>query len=422
MPLERIFSVSEFNEAVNFHLGLLGSIALEGEISQIKISQNKWLFMTLKDAYATTDIFGVTFQLPNLRQFTAGMKVKVYGEPRLHQKSGKFSLFAHHLVPAGEGALQMAFEQLKRQLETEGLFSIARKRPLPRFPQQVGLITAKNSEAYNDFVKVLSARTGGIIIYHYPVNVQGITATTSVINAFAYFNRHPHLDLIVITRGGGSLEDLAAFNDEQVARAVFSSKYPVVSGIGHERNETLVDLVADLRSSTPSNAAELISVNRTTLNQELDILVKNLSHSLDINLQSQKSQLQGYAHYLYQHFHTFVFLPNQLANTLLIHLNNTHRQITKAVQANQLDYLKLTLNLNKNLDTVKTNTDQLSRLLQNLSHMATLKRGFSIVTTASGQVIKTVKSLVPNQPLSIILHDGKIDSLITNITHQDNDQ
>ncbi|MFH2019256.1 MAG: exodeoxyribonuclease VII large subunit, partial [bacterium] len=173
MPaLTPIFSVSEFNEMVNSHLAVLGDIVVEGEISQLKISQSKWVYITIKDEKASVEVFSMVFRLTNIRSLEEGMLVKVYGKAGIYPKNGRFSIQADQVLPSGEGALKLAYEKLKNQLESEGIFDIARKRPLPMFPSSIGLITAKGSEAYNDFVKVVSERLGGLNISFYPVSVQ----------------------------------------------------------------------------------------------------------------------------------------------------------------------------------------------------------------------------------------------------------
>ena len=165
--MEKIFKVSEFNEFINVYLNQVGEITVEGEISQINISQGKWLFMTIKDESSSVEVFGILNTLPNYNLLEEGMLVHIYGVPRLYQKTGRFSISATQIMLAGEGSLKTAFEKLKSRLEKEGLFEKTRKRPLPMFPQKIGLITAKNSQAYYDFIKVLKARMGGIKIYFY---------------------------------------------------------------------------------------------------------------------------------------------------------------------------------------------------------------------------------------------------------------
>ena len=281
MTEEKIFQVSEFNDFVSTYLEQIGEVVIEGEISEVKISQGKWLFATIKDKESNVDIFGLAFKLSGCDLLEVGMLVHVYGVPRLYKKTGRFSVFVNQIVPAGEGALRLALEKLKSKLEKEGLFDTARKRLLPIFPENIGLITAKGSDAYNDFVKVLKDRMGGLKIQFCPVSVQGKDATGTIISAFGYLNKHhPELDLIVLTRGGGSLEDLQPFNDEGMARAIFSSKIPVVSAVGHEANISVADLVADVRASTPTDAGEQIVRDRVDVVKEINFFTKNIEDKL----------------------------------------------------------------------------------------------------------------------------------------------
>ncbi|MEK7098035.1 MAG: exodeoxyribonuclease VII large subunit, partial [Patescibacteria group bacterium] len=193
---------------------------VEGEISEYKINQGKWIFFKIKDEDSVLDCFGIVFKLK--LSLEDGMRVRLYGRPRVYTKTGKLSMNVEWVEPIGEGALKRAYELLKAELEKEGLFARERKRPIPRFPSRIGLIASKESAAYGDFVKILKARFGGIEIYLFHTPVQGAEAVLSITEAFAYFNAHQkelNLDLIVLVRGGGSWEDLAAFNSREVAYA-----------------------------------------------------------------------------------------------------------------------------------------------------------------------------------------------------------
>jgi exodeoxyribonuclease VII large subunit len=416
MELDRIFSVSEFNEAISFHLGLLGEVVVEGEISQLKVSMGKFVFLTLKDSGAATEVFSMAFQIRNLYALEEGMQVKVYGVPKLHQKSGRFSLNAHHILPSGEGSLKLAFEKIKQKLELEGLFDQGRKRPLPSFPSKIGLITAKGSDAYNDFVKVLKARFGGVQIHFYPVQVQGVEAVDSILEAINYFNRQDSLDLIVITRGGGSLEDLSVFNDERLVRAVFASRQPVVSGIGHEKNESLVDLVADLRASTPSNAAELISPDRQSLLTEQQYLLNRLEASLQQQVQFKSLDLNrlltSLSHSLDDTHHQLTTLFANFGR----HLDQSLNRINLAIQFLDQSRQTMTLQVDRIYDQHQQHFLHLQQSLEQLSHHQVLKRGYSITFGADGNPITSTTQAKTNQDITTLLSDGKITSTIKNVS------
>ena len=232
--MEIVYSVSEFLDFINAYLEGVPEVVVQGEISSIKLSQGRWYFITIKDEQSSVDIFAVGSQIPLCRQLEEGMLVNVYGYPKLYKKSGRFSLNATNITPAGEGGLKLAFEKLKLKLEAEGLFDPSRKREITKFPQKIGLITARDSQAYKDFVKVLDARIKGVKIYFYPASVQGRDALKEISAGIAHFNAlMPDLDVLVLARGGGSLEDLYTFNTEELARAIYSSKIPIFTCDGH---------------------------------------------------------------------------------------------------------------------------------------------------------------------------------------------
>ncbi len=391
MKVKPIFSVSEFNEFIRLYLNQVGEVTVEGEISEIKVSQNQWLFINLKDKEANLNVFGVLDQITNFEILAEGMLVHVWGEPTLHQKSSKFSLRAYEIIPAGEGALKLALEKLKLKLTKEGLFALERKRPLPLFPQKIGLITAKNSQAYADFVKVLTARMGGLKIYFYPVSVQGRQAVSSILEAFAYFNQQmPYLDLLVLVRGGGSLEDLQAFNDERVVRAIFASKIPVVCGVGHEKDITLADLVADLRASTPSNAAELIVRHRQEIGQQINHSVKFMAHQIHQLIREKQQTIQ--------------LLTNRMKSALTQKITAFQNLFSSLIKEFAL--------FQEKIKQAKINLANLLRLLKNLDYRSLLRRGFSITFDKGGNIIKTIKQVKFNEGISTLLFDGKIFSKV----------
>lgn len=411
---EKIFKVSEFNEFINLYLEGAGEVTVEGEISQFRVNQGKWVFITIKDEDASVEVFGMTFQLGNVSALEEGMLVHVHGKPRLYKKSGRFSIFADTVIPAGQGALQAAFEKLKKKLEREGIFAPERKRPLPPFPEKIGLITAKNSEAYADFVKVLKSRIGGIKIYFFPVQVQGKNSVPSILTAFEHFNTHlPDLDMLVLVRGGGSLEDLWSFNDEQVARAVFSSKIPVVVGVGHENDVTLADLAADLRASTPSNAAELISRDRRDMEARIDASLQYIDTVLKRNIEGRRHEvtrfINGLRNSLYGQLETFNALIRRFTGEFQIFKHRTEKlslntAYTESALFKQIRFF---------IQTYRERLEGTIRILQNLEYGKIISRGFSITFTSDGKVIKSARNLSINQKMETLLSDGKIYSSVT---------
>lgn len=414
--MEKIFQVSEFNEFVNLYLRKTGEVVVEGEISEFKPYQGKWLYITLKDESANLSVFAVAYNISGWQSLEVGMKVQATGVPGLHQKSGKFSLNASSIIPAGEGALKLAYEKLRRQLEGEGLFSSERKRQIPQFPRHIGLITARGSDAYNDFIKVLTARFGGIKISFFPVQVQGRDAAHSIVKAFAYFNtQKTDLDAIVLTRGGGSLEDLQAFNDEQVVRAVFGSTVPVICGVGHEKDISLCDLAADLRASTPSNAAELLVRHKDEYVNIVSHKTMQLLHYIEVMVNEKKHQVNSLLTVLEKATRT----PKQTYVTYMHlldrHLTNIQFWTRQKVELRRQIIDRLLLIQKQLVIDNKLKSENLHRLLNTLDYQEIMKRGYSITRNGNGQIVTSVHQVSNNQSMTSQLYDGKITAVITDI-------
>ena len=266
---ERPYTVSELIDHCNFALDHeLGSVLVEGEVASFKINQGKWVFFDLKDADGVSTL-SCFLPLSSLGvALSDGLKVRLRARPSLTKK-GRFSLTVRSILPVGEGSIKKTFELLKRKLTAEGLFDSARKRPLPTTLSRLGVISSTAAAGYRDFLKILDNRWGSLQLFTVNTQVQGLSAADQIIAALNLLNQRSDLDAIVIIRGGGSADDLAVFNDERLVRAIAASRLPVVTGIGHEVDETLADLAADLRASTPSNAAERLTPDRQAVRQQL---------------------------------------------------------------------------------------------------------------------------------------------------------
>ena len=266
---ERPYTVSELIDHCNFTLDReLGSVLVEGEVASFKINQGKWVFFDLKDADGVSTL-SCFLPLSSLGvALSDGLKVRLRARPSLTKK-GRFSLTVRSILPVGEGSIKKTFELLKRKLTAEGLFDPARKRPLPTPLSRLGVISSTAAAGYHDFLKILDNRWGGLQLFTVNTQVQGLSAADQIIAALNLLNQRSDLDTIVIIRGGGSADDLAVFNDERLVRAIAASRLPVVTGIGHEVDETLADLAADLRASTPSSAAERLTPDRQAVRQQL---------------------------------------------------------------------------------------------------------------------------------------------------------
>lgn len=262
---------TEFAAVVNQTLEYAySSVLIAGEVASFKINQGKWVFFDIKDEETSIPCFMSVYQLRV--PLEDGMKVVVRGTPKL-TKWGKFSFTVSVVKPVGEGSIKKAFELLKAKLEKEGLFDPVKKRPLPEDLTKLGVISSTQAAGYADFIKILNARWGGIKVQVAHTQVQGMDAPDQIIKALNYFNERGDVQIIAILRGGGSADDLSCFNDEALVRAIAASKIPVITGIGHEIDESLADLAADVRASTPSNAAEMLTLDRENVMYAVNMAV-----------------------------------------------------------------------------------------------------------------------------------------------------
>jgi exodeoxyribonuclease VII large subunit len=267
-----------------------GVAQITGELANFKVSKNRWVYFDLKDEYSSVRFFGTVYSLPG--PLEDGMVLTVTGVPQLHPRFG-FSVTVQSIQLSGEGTIKKASKLLEEKLTKEGLFDPERKRPLPYPPRSIGLVTSGESAGYADFIKVINGRWSGLEILHADVQVQGERAPTQIVNAIQYLNTHANQpDIIVVTRGGGSADDLQAFSTEVVTRAVASSRIPTVVAIGHETDISLAELAADLRASTPSNAAELIVPDKLQVRRALSETQERLHQSV-FSVMVGESQVLG---------------------------------------------------------------------------------------------------------------------------------
>ena len=278
--MENNFTPTEFISVVNQTLDYAyANVTITGEVASFKVNQGKWVFFDIKDEESSISCF---MTLWNLRMpIEDGMKVVVRGAPKI-TKWGKFSFTAETIKPVGEGSLKKAYEMLKKKLAGEGLFDVDKKRPLPEDLTKLGVISSTAAAGYADFIKIINARWGGMKVQVAHTQVQGLDAPDQIIRALNYFNERGEVEVIAILRGGGSADDLSAFNDEKLVRTIAASRIPVITGIGHEVDESLADLAADVRASTPSNAAEMLTKDRA---EEKEKLIKMMNRAEQVILQ-----------------------------------------------------------------------------------------------------------------------------------------
>lgn len=389
-----VISVAQYIDTINNVLRTIDSsaLAIEGEVSDYRVAQGKWVSFDLKDEeqQAVLKCFMTVWQLQY--PLEDGMKIRVTGYPKVYERFGQFKLNVQAVELVGEGALRRAYELLKKKLQDEGLFDPSRKRSLKRFPERIGLITSRDAAAYGDFLRILNNRWGGVDIQHTHVHVQGKQAVGEIVGAFRFFNSLPETDrpdVIVMTRGGGGLEDLHAFNDEAVARAVFQSSVPVVCAVGHERDESLSDYVADIRASTPSNAAERVVPNR----EEVLYEIHNMTH------------------YAGDKLHDALLEKGRV-------IERTTRTISFVLEREKARCERLFSDLLSGVDVwiprLRDRLSQSERLLKNLDPKQVLSRGYAIVS-AGGKAVRSAKTLDIGAEIAVQLAAGQVDAEVLRV-------
>lgn len=417
-PAESIYTPSELNHEARLHLEAgFGRIWVEGEISNLSRPSSGHVYFSLKDEKAQiscalfrSNTFGMGFKPEN------GMLVRAHGRVSLYEARGNYQLIADSLVRSGEGLLRAKFELLKNNLAAEGLFDEAHKKPLPAYPLRVAVITSPSGAALRDILNVLQRRWPLAIVRIYGVPVQGDEAAPAIVAAFAAANRHAWAQIIVAGRGGGSLEDLWAFNEEPVARAIFESEIPVVSAVGHEIDFSISDFVADLRAPTPSAAAELISPDQHMLKRNLAALKSQLQQRCINQLQQLSQKLDHLSHRLLQQH------PGQRLQQHRKLLQQSRQRLLTAmarVVPERRRYLQELVShrlLPAGIRIVperKRLLQDLARTLNAVSPLPTLARGYAIVTDAeSGAAITSVDDVEAKQRLITQLSDGQIFSKV----------
>lgn len=442
LPNANIFTVSRLNTTVRKLLEMeMGQIWLSAEISNFSQPSSGHWYFTLKDdgAQVRCAMFRnsnrrVTFRPQNGQQVLVRATITLY-EPR-----GDYQLIAESMQPAGDGLLQQQFEQLKMRLAAEGLFEQMHKQPLPDPAQQVGVITSSTGAALHDVLRVLHRRDPSLPVIIYPTPVQGQDAPAAIVRAIEVANQRAECDVLIVGRGGGSLEDLWSFNDERVARAIFASRIPIVSAVGHETDVTIADFVADLRAPTPSAAAELVSRNQVELLRQLQSQQQRMEMAMDYYLAQQQRAWSRLHHRLQQQHpqlrlarqQTTLFrLQRRLDDAMQLQLRQATRtqdrltqrlaqqqpeaRLHRAQQQLQQWHYRLQQAVFQQLNRDKQRFGLRAAQLEAVSPLATLARGFSVTTAADGNVVKKTSQLQRGETLKTRLDDGWIESQITDI-------
>ena len=415
-----------------------GDIWVEGEISNFRPAPSGHLYFTLKDAGAQLPIVLFRRQAMLLRfRPEDGLHVLVRGRVSVYEQRGQLQLVAETMEPVGAGSLQLAFEQLKQRLKAEGLFDADRKKPLPTFPHTVGIVTSPTGAVVRDFLNIVGRRHSGLNVLLCPVSVQGESAPAEIEAALAELNASDLVDLIVLARGGGSLEDLAAFNSERVARAIAWSRLPVVSAVGHETDFTIADFVADLRAPTPSAAAELITEAQHKIAEHLATESHRLERAARFQLlqahqrltrvpaSRAESRVTNLLHRLGQRLDDLIQrLDLDLAALLRLRRNRTADLAAAVLRHDPRQHLaragarladvraRLDRSLERMLESSAASLNSLEARLHSLSPLAVLDRGYALVLSGGGELIRSTAQLATGDKVTTRLADGSFVSRV----------
>jgi exodeoxyribonuclease VII large subunit len=415
----KIYSVSELSAEIREMLERrFTDVWIEGEISNFKSSAAGHLYFTLKDDRA--QLPAVCFR--NAARFLRfkpenGKTFRARGRITAYEGRGEYQIIVEVLEPAGLGALQLAFEQLKEKLEKEGLFSVERKRALPPLPRRIGIVTSPTSAALRDVLTVLKRRHNALDVLIYPSEVQGTAAATQIADGIDYLSTKTDVDVILITRGGGSMEDLWPFNEERVARAIVRSRKPVISAVGHEVDFTIADFVADLRAPTPSAAAEIVIQSKDVLSQRVSQLENRLHGSMRYRLSTLRHFLaskvgsRGFAvaeaqvRRLAQRVDDLGFRLLQLGRSGALMQTRAHRV--------ELAENRLTHAMEQSLRKSEQFFSRIAGTLDALSPLAVLDRGFAVCQTTDGRIVRASDSVELNSAVRIRLSRGSLSAVVT---------
>lgn len=393
----KAFTVTEITRYIKRLLGtdpIINQVIVEGEISNFTRHSSGHAYFTLKDEQSklTCVMFNSYMELLNFTPKN-GDRVQAKGQISVYERDGRYQLNATGLENVGLGALHIKFEALKKKLEALGWFDPSHKKSLPTLPEKIGVITSPTGAAIQDIISVANRRSNFSELMIYPVRVQGEYSKEEICKAIAYFNQ-TDVDLIIIARGGGSIEELWSFNEEVVAKAIYESKCPIITGIGHETDFTISDFVADRRAATPSAAAEIAIKSKTELNLELNKTIQRMSLVVSRRLEMEASKLQRYR-------------PEQLSWLLS---NSTQRMQVSLAHQEQLFVHEVLGQLESSKERLK----HLGTKLDSLSPFAVLSRGYSLVTKEKTLISKTSQVTV-GEMLTIDLNDGQLDATVTSI-------
>ena len=396
---KQVLSITQVNEYIRSLMdndSLLAGVAVKGEISNYKVYPSGHHYFTLKDEGAALKC--VMFRGNALRlRFRPdnGMKIIATGRISVYPRDGAYQLYCTSLTPDGVGDLHVAFEQLKAKLSAQGLFDPAHKKVIPAYPQRIGIVTSSAGAAIHDMLRILRKRYPLTKVYLLPVRVQGAEAPGEIAAAIRYANQHNLADLLIVGRGGGSIEDLWAFNDELVAHAIYESEIPIVSAVGHEPDVTISDYVADLRAATPSNAAELAVPDQDALRQLLDTMSSSMATSVLRQVKALRQQLKA------------------LSSSASLRSPGQYIQL----RANALEHLrtKLISSEQRIINLKKQRFISATAKLDAMSPLKVLTRGYAMAQSPDGTVIRSVKQVMPGNEITVSVSDGNMKATLNEV-------
>ena len=408
----RIFSVSQLVNDVKFQLEAnFRGFWVKGEISNLRTPPSGHIYFTLKDSSAQIQAVCFRMQSRYLKfQPEDGMELLARGSVSMYPPRGQVQLIVEHLEPVGSGALQLAFEQLKKHLGKEGLFDQSQKKDLPLLPSKIGVVTSPTGAAVQDILRVLQRRNDRLDVLIFPATVQGAGASQEISAGIQFLDTLTEVDTIILARGGGSTEDLWAFNEEQVARAIFQSGKPIISAVGHETDFTISDFVADIRAATPSAAAELVSGVRKELVNQVEHLTRRSSQAIQLIVkrkQHRLRQLTASRGFVNAETRLRIFLQrldelsSRLTKAIPVFLVSLQAQL--ATQSTELGR-QASLHLKSNQQRVQSAAQR----LQAYSPVAVLERGYSIVTTLNGVIVRDSSQVADGDTLEVQLARGRL--------------
>ena len=392
-------TVSELNQYVKSLLDrdiLLSSVSVRGELSNYKIYPSGHHYFTLKDSESSLRCVMFRSSAAKLRfRPENGMSVTVSGRVSVYLRDGAYQMTCSSLMPEGQGDLQVAFEQLKQKLSEEGLFDSAHKKKLPPFPGRIAIITSSAGAAVHDMIRILGHRWPMTKLLLLPVRVQGVEAPPEIAGAIRYVNEFQIADLIITGRGGGSMEDLWAFNDERVARAIYASQIPVISAVGHEPDVTISDYVADRRASTPSNAAEIAVPDWREMREQLEGYGIRSRQAVEKELRALSQRLDALQN-------------NRVLKDPAVYLDNRRMDVDRMRD-------RLLASQERSIANMRQQFVRLGASLDAMSPLRVLSRGYTVTSKLSGEPLKRVMDLSPGDQVRVRFFDGNADCLVENV-------